>query len=129
MVVRGYLQSDMDDFLQRANIISNADFSIKGVAISRNEEVHSNAQIIVARAADDLLDIKGIKASFVIGETKKSVVVSARSLGSLNVQAILEMFGGGGHLTMAAAQIPGATQSEVIEDIKKLLKDFDTADA
>ncbi|MDR1292909.1 MAG: DHH family phosphoesterase [Clostridiales Family XIII bacterium] len=129
MAVRGYLQSDMDDFRQRANIISNADFSIEGIAISRNEGVHANAQIIVAQAADELLDIKGIRASFVVGETKKDVVVSARSLGSLNVQAILEKFGGGGHLTMAAAQIQGATQDEVIEQIKELVKEFDTGNA
>jgi c-di-AMP phosphodiesterase-like protein len=129
MAVRGYLQSNMDDFRQRANIISNADFSIEGIAISRNEGVHSNAQIIVARAADELLDIKGIRASFVVGETKKDVVVSARSLGSLNVQAILEKFGGGGHLTMAAAQIPDTTQDEVIRKIKETVKEFDTGNA
>jgi c-di-AMP phosphodiesterase-like protein len=125
MAVREYLQSDMEDFRQRANIISNADFSVKGIAISRNEGLHANAQTIAARAADELLDIKGIKASFVIGETKKAVVISARSLGSLNVQAILEKFGGGGHLTMAAAQVPDATQDEVIEKIKELLQEFD----
>jgi c-di-AMP phosphodiesterase-like protein len=125
MAVREYLQSDMDDFRQRANIISNADFSVSGIAISRNEGAHSNAQTIVAQAADELLDIKGIRASFVVGETKSEVVVSARSLGSLNVHAIMERFGGGGHLTMAAAQIPGATQDEVIEKIKELIDAFD----
>jgi c-di-AMP phosphodiesterase-like protein len=125
MAVRGYLQSDMEDFRQRANIISNADFSVKGVAISRNEGVHANAQTIVARAADELLDVKGVKASFVVGETKKEVVISARSLGSLNVQAILEKFGGGGHLTMAAAQVVGASQDEVVEKIKEILEDVD----
>jgi c-di-AMP phosphodiesterase-like protein len=123
-VVRGYMQDDMEDVKQRANIISNADFSIKSVAISRNEGVHANAQTIAAKAADELLDIKGIRASFVVGETKKEVVISARSLGSLNVQTIMEKFGGGGHLTMAAAQIPGATQDDVIDDLKEILKEF-----
>jgi c-di-AMP phosphodiesterase-like protein len=125
MAVRAYLQSDMNDFKQRANIIANADFSVSGIAISRNEGVHSNAQTIVAQAADELLDIKGIRASFVVGETKQEVVVSARSLGSLNVQAMMERLGGGGHLTMAAAQLPGASQDEVVERIKELIKEFD----
>jgi c-di-AMP phosphodiesterase-like protein len=123
--VRAYLQSDMDDFRQRANIIANADFSLGGIAISRNEGAHSNAQTIVAQAADELLDIKGIRASFVVGETKQEVVVSARSLGALNVQAMMERLGGGGHLTMAAAQVPGASQDEVIAKIKELIKEFD----
>jgi c-di-AMP phosphodiesterase-like protein len=125
MAVREYLQSDMDDFKQRASIISNADFTMDGIAISRDEGVHSNAQTIVAQAADELLDIKGIRASFVVGETKNEVVVSARSLGSLNVHAIMERIGGGGHLTMAAAQVPGATQDEVIEKIIELIEEFD----
>jgi c-di-AMP phosphodiesterase-like protein len=129
MVVREYLQNDMEDFRQRANIISNADFSLNGVAISRNEGAHFNARTIVAQAADELLDIKGIKASFVVGETKREVVVSARSLGSLNVQAIMERLGGGGHLTVAAAQIPGASQAEVIGRIKELIKEFDEGGA
>ncbi|MDR0519593.1 MAG: DHH family phosphoesterase [Clostridiales Family XIII bacterium] len=121
MTVREYLQSDMNDFKQRANIISNADFSISGIAISRNEGVHSNAQLIVAQAADELLDIKGIRASFVVGETKGEVVVSARSLGNLNVQVIMEQLGGGGHITMAAAQVPDATQDEVITKLRELI--------
>jgi len=125
MKVREYLQNNMEDFKQRANIISNADFSISGIAISRNEGMHVNAQVIVAQAADELLDIKGIKASFVVGETKKSVVISARSLGSLNVQVIMEKFGGGGHITMAAAQVPGATQDEVIKKLKELIREYD----
>ncbi|MDR2163025.1 MAG: DHH family phosphoesterase [Clostridiales Family XIII bacterium] len=128
MTVREYLQSDMRDFRQRANIISNADFTMSGIAISRNEGVHANAQTIVAQAADELLDIKGIRASFVVGETKNEVVVSARSLGSINVHAIMERIGGGGHLTMAAAQIPGASQDEVVERIKELIEEFDNHD-
>ncbi|MDR0596167.1 MAG: DHH family phosphoesterase [Clostridiales Family XIII bacterium] len=123
MTVREYLQSDMEDFKQRANIIANADFSISGIAISRNEGVHMNSQLIVAQAADELLDIKGIKASFVVGETKGEVVVSARSLGTLNVQMMMERLGGGGHITMAAAQVPGATQDEVIMKLKELIKE------
>jgi c-di-AMP phosphodiesterase-like protein len=125
MAVREFLQSDMDSFRQRANITSSAEFTGDGIAISYNEGAHQNAQVIVAQAADELLDIKGIKASFVVGETKKEVVISARSLGSLNVQLIMEKFGGGGHLTMAAAQIPGASLREVMVKLKQYIEEAD----
>jgi c-di-AMP phosphodiesterase-like protein len=121
-VVRQYLQSDMEDFLQRAGIISKAEFLSGGLAISRNEGRHENAQIINAQAADELLDIKGIRASFVIGETSDEVVISARSLGEVNVQKIMERLGGGGHLTTAAAQLKGITADEVTAELRTLIE-------
>jgi c-di-AMP phosphodiesterase-like protein len=122
--VRQYLQSDMEDFRQRAGIISNAEFLSGGIALSRNEGRHENAQIINAQAADELLDIKGIKASFVIGETGDEVVISARSLGEVNVQKIMERLGGGGHLTTAAAQLKGSTADEVTAELRKLIEEL-----
>jgi c-di-AMP phosphodiesterase-like protein len=123
-VVRQYLQSDMEDFRQRAGIISNAEVLSDGIAVSRNEGRHENAQIINAQAADELLDIKGIKASFVIGETNDEVVISARSLGEVNVQKIMERLGGGGHLTTAAAQIKGVTADTVAAELRKLINEL-----
>jgi c-di-AMP phosphodiesterase-like protein len=123
-VVRQYMQSDMEDFRQRASIISNAEFLSGGIAISRNEGRHVNAQIINAKAADELLDIKGIKASFVIGETDDEVVISARSLGEVNVQKIMERFGGGGHLTTAAAQLRGVTAEEAVAGLRELINEL-----
>ncbi|MDR0852856.1 MAG: DHH family phosphoesterase [Clostridiales Family XIII bacterium] len=119
--VRQLLQSDMEDFKQRASIISNAEFTKNGIAISTDEGVHDNAPIIIAQAADELLDIKGIRASFVVGETSKEVCISARSLGHINVQLIMEKFGGGGHLTMAAAQVTDESADEVL---KKLMNEL-----
>jgi c-di-AMP phosphodiesterase-like protein len=121
--VRQLLRGDMDDFRQRANITANAEFTGGGIAISKNEGKHDNAQIIIAQAADELLDIKGIRASFVVGATKKDVVVSARSLGDVNVQVIMERFGGGGHLTMAAAQVKDTTIDEVIAKLRKIIRE------
>jgi c-di-AMP phosphodiesterase-like protein len=123
-VVRQYLQSDMEDFRQRASIISNAEFLSGGIAFSRNEGRHENAQIINAQAADELLDIKGIRASFVLGETNDEVVVSARSLGEVNVQKIMEQLGGGGHLTTAAAQFKDITADEVTAALQKLIAEI-----
>jgi c-di-AMP phosphodiesterase-like protein len=121
--VRQFLQNDMDDFKQRASIISNAEFTQNGIAISQSDGQHDNAPIIIAQAADELLDIKGIRASFVVGETKDEVVVSARSLGELNVQIIMERFGGGGHMTMAAAQIRDTTIDKVVKKLKDYIRE------
>jgi c-di-AMP phosphodiesterase-like protein len=121
--VRQFLQNDMEDFKQRASIISNAEFTKNGIAISRNEGQHDNAPIIIAQAADELLDIKGIRASFVVGETKDEIVVSARSLGELNVQIIMERFGGGGHMTMAAAQIKDTTIDQVVKKLEDYIRE------
>ena len=121
--VRQFLRNDMEDFRQRANITANAEFTANGIAISKNEGKHDNAQVIIAQAADELLDIKGIKASFVVGATRKDVVISARSLGDVNVQVIMEKFGGGGHLTMAAAQLKNTTIDAVITQLKKYIRE------
>jgi len=121
--VRQLLRNDMEDFRQRANITGNAEFTKDGIAISKNEGKHDNAPIIIAQAADELLDIKGIRASFVVGATKKDVVISARSLGDVNVQVIMEKFGGGGHLTMAAAQVKNTTIDEVITQLKQYIRE------
>ncbi|MDR0886255.1 MAG: DHH family phosphoesterase [Clostridiales Family XIII bacterium] len=115
--VRKYLQSDMEDFKQRASIITNAFYVHDNIAVSCGEGKHENAQIICAQAADELLGVKGIIASFVIGETGNEVVISARSLGELNVQVILEKMGGGGHLATAAAQIKGRTVEDVMNEV------------
>jgi c-di-AMP phosphodiesterase-like protein len=121
--VRQFLQSDMEDFQQRASITGNAEFTEGGIAISAGEGKHDNAQIIIAQAADELLDIKGIRASFVVGATTKEIVISARSLGDINVQLIMERFGGGGHLTMAAAQVMDTTVDEVLANLKKYIRE------
>jgi len=121
--VRQFLRTDVEDFRQRSSITANAEFTKSGVAISRNDSKYENAPIIIAQAADQLLDIKGVRASFVVGATSKEVIISARSLGDINVQVIMEKFGGGGHLTMAAAQIKNMTIDEVIAKLKKFIRE------
>ena len=121
--VRQFLQNDMADFKQRASITGNAEFSDSGIAISKSDGIYDNAQIIAAQAADELLDIKGIRASFVVGATDKEIVISARSLGDINVQLIMEKFGGGGHLTMAAAQISNTTIDDVVKTLKQYISE------
>lgn len=104
--VKRYFQSDVEAFKLRANTIVNARISERGFAYSICEGIHPDMQIINAQAADELLAIKGVIASFVAGVAEGGkTVISARSLGEINVQALMEKLGGGGHLTTAGAQV------------------------
>ena len=81
-----------------------------------------DAQLICAQVADQLLTIKGVKASFVVGRNNEmKTVISARSMGEINVQVIMEKFGGGGHLTTAAAQVDSSID-ETVEKIMNVLE-------
>lgn len=104
--VRQFFQTDIDSFKLRSQIVSSATIPIPGIAIARCKGRHVDVQVTNSQAADEMLNIKGIKASFVIGENEEGfTVISARSLGDINVQTIMEKLGGGGNLTKAGAQI------------------------
>ena len=74
----------------------------------------NNAVALAAGAADELLDIKGVNASFVLTQVADMINVSARSNGEINVQMIMEKIGGGGHMTVAGAQLTGQTMEEAL---------------
>ena len=83
-----------------------------------------NAQIVNSQVADELLTVQGIRASFVAGKNDRGeTVVSARSLGDINVQIIMEKLGGGGHLNTAGAQVDMSPE-ETLEQLKVILKEF-----
>lgn len=104
--VRQFFQIDMEMSRQEAKIVSSAEILPGNIAFSVQPEACHNVSMLISMAADSLLDIRGMRASIVIGlDTNKKVRVSARSLGELNVQRIMEKLGGGGHLTMAGAQL------------------------
>ena len=91
-----------------------------GVAIATCEQVSQDAQVLCAQVADQLLTVKGVKVSFTVGRNMEmKTVISARSLGEVNVQVIMEKFGGGGHHTMAAAQIDGGDIDDVVDMLKE----------
>ncbi|HIU48987.1 MAG TPA: DHH family phosphoesterase, partial [Candidatus Avimonoglobus intestinipullorum] len=79
---------------------------------------------IASQAADNLLDINGIKAAFVVYPMENEVFVSARSLGEVNVQVIVEKLGGGGHMSVAGAQIKGFSPFEVSIQLKRAIEDY-----
>ena len=96
----------------------------EGVALSISQGYSTDAQIINAQVADELLMVKGVKASFAAGKNDKGkTVISARSLGEVNVQVIMERFNGGGHLNSAGAQTDMEPE-EVIAELKKIVPEY-----
>ena len=115
--VKQLFQSDFETYVARVEIVKNAEIIRGQIAISTCEEDYEDMSIIAAQAADELLSISGILASFVLCKVDDVVMISGRSMGDINVQAILEKIGGGGHLTFAGAQIAGIS----VQDAKKTL--------
>lgn len=121
--VRKMFREDMEHCRIRTAIINRAEIYMNEFAISTfdGEEV-SGATVVGAKAANALLNIQGIRGSFVLTALQDCVYVSARSIDELNVQVIMEKFGGGGHLTMAAAQIRDVTLAEAKQRLKDVLQ-------
>ncbi len=124
IAIKMLFQQDLTSYIKRANIIKNAEIVNDRIAISCCEDEDSNAHILIAQAADELLNIKGITASFVLCGSHKGVSVSGRSLGGINVQVILEKLGGGGHLTSAGAQLDALTTAEARERLLKAIDEY-----
>ncbi len=116
-MVKLMYQDDMQKFRNRAQVVQNALIMDQGIAISTCPRDMPEGSLIAAQAADALLSIKGIQASFVLADTGEFVMVSGRSLGAVNVQVILERIGGGGHLTVAGAQLHGVTLDEGVKTL------------
>ena len=116
--VKRFFQEDFSNVKLKAESIAETKITENGIAISACRKIRSDAQLLCAQIADQLLTIKKIKASFVVGRnTENKTVISARSLGDVNVQVVMEKFGGGGHLTTAAAQV----DEGISETIKKIM--------
>ncbi|WP_026476785.1 DHH family phosphoesterase [Alkaliphilus transvaalensis] len=122
--VKQLFQDDLDTILCRAEVIKGAKVIQETVAIATYEKTNS-VQLIAAQAADELLNIRGITASFVLGKREdETVIISGRSMGDVNVQVILEKLGGGGHLTVAGAQLEGITLEEAKLQLEKIIEEY-----
>ena len=115
--VKKWFQSDLETYNKISEIVSGAEITNDTIAISVYNKEDSNANIICAKAADELLTISDITASFVIGKVGEKIYISGRSIGDINVQIILEKLGGGGHITLAGAQVEGMTIEEVKDEL------------
>ena len=116
--VRRIFSNDMELYLQKSRIISSAKIYRDNIAIALCTEKSKDTQLVVAQAADDLLNIRGIEAAFVLAEAGNRIVISGRSLGTVNVQVVLEKLGGGGHITIAGAQLQSERLDQAEEDLK-----------
>lgn len=118
--VRKWLRKDQDRLFLINEVVNNAEFLINGkVAVAHLEDITEDP-VLPAQIADDLLQIDGVEASFaIIAVGEKQIAVSARSMGLLNVQIIMEQLGGGGHFTAAAARFKDKTVKEVSKLLKK----------
>ena len=118
--VKKMFQSSLEDFKIRSRAVASSEISDDGIATSICEGRNPEAQIINSQVADELLNVKGVKASFVAGyDDEGYTLVSARSLGEVNVQVMMESIGGGGHLTTAGARVEGIPE-EIIKDVRKM---------
>ena len=124
--VKKWFQSDLETYKKITEIIDKTEIIKDYIGISIYENDDKNSNIICAKAADEMLTIGDITTSFVIGRTGEKVNISGRSIGEINVQLILEKLGGGGHSTLAGAQLEGKTIQEAKEElIQKINEYFD----
>ncbi|MBD8071256.1 DHH family phosphoesterase [Bacillus sp. PS06] len=120
VLAQKFLKEDIDHFKKRINLINSSYLYRNGIVIAKGEEGVAYDQVLIAQAADTLLTMSEIVASFVISNRNDNLVgISARSSGEVNVQVIMEKLGGGGHLTNAATQL----QQESIEEVEKRLQE------
>lgn len=121
--VRKMFKNDMGDYKAKAMIVSNAQIIGENIAVASWSSDLPNASTVAAQAADELLDIHGIHASFVLTEIDHGQInISARSLGEINVQLIMEELGGGGHLTMAGAQLKDVSIAEATDRLVEAIE-------
>ncbi len=102
--VKKLFASSFEDYAYRAQLVTDATLHA-GCAVVVSDELPQDMGVVVPQAANDLLTIDGVEASFVAVTSGEQIMVSARSMGAVNVQVIMEKLGGGGHLTMAGAQL------------------------
>lgn len=122
--VKKWFQDDLETYEKVSYIVSKAEIVNDKIAISIYDKEDDNANIIAAKAADELLTIAGITASFVLGKIEEKVYISGRSIGDINVQIILEKLGGGGHITLAGAQLENVTLEEAKEKLVGIINDY-----
>ncbi len=116
--VRKLFQNDLEGTIARYDIIRNARMYRSNVAIAQVK--HTVPRVVAAQAADELLSISGIDASFVLFPNGDRVIVSARSIGEVNVQVVLERIGGGGNAAAAGAQVPGSLDAVTSQLIRAI---------
>ena len=122
--VKKFFNSYAEDFLVKAEIIQRTEIVKERICISYARAEIDNINIIIAKAADELLNIKNIEASFVLGMRGDTVFISARSLGDINVHILMEKIGGGGHIDIAGAQLKDVSLSQAYNMVKDIIEEY-----
>lgn len=118
--VKRLFADNIETYKAKYKIVSSAQIH-NGCAITYVEKEFPDIRLSCAQAADELLSIQGVKASYVIFPSSGMVNISARSMGDMNVQLVMEEMGGGGHLSMAGAQLSGMTVTQVRDKLVEVL--------
>ncbi len=122
IVIKQYFKNDLETFTMKAALIQAARVEKEHIAISVTDEIRSPS--VIAQAADELLNIAGIESSFVIARKETGSIISGRSTGGMNVQVVLERLGGGGHFSVAGAQLKDTPPSAAKELLLQVLEEY-----
>lgn len=123
--VKKLFNSNLEDFITKAEIIQSTKVIDNKICLAYCNADINNINIVVAQAADELLSIKDVEASFVLGKTKSGTIfISARSLGSINVHVLMEKLGGGGHIDIAGAQLENVSLEEGYKMVSDIIKQY-----
>ena len=120
--VRNMFSSSIDTYMDKYKVVSKAEV-VGNCAVSTIDEIVKNSRLLSAQAADEMLTIRDVYASFVISHIdSKTVNISARSYGKINVQLVMEKLGGGGHQNMAAVQLSDCSIAQAKEKLIEIIK-------
>ncbi len=122
--VSKFFKNDMESYKAKAAAVKDAEIYKDNIAISVCPSEIKNSTLVGAQSADELLNIAGIRASFVLTEAEGIVYISARSVDEINVQLIMEKIGGGGHVSVAGAQLEGYTIENAMILLKQTIDDY-----
>ena len=119
--IKKMFTDDLEDYLLIAETIRSAEVENNTAIAIAPKNIDT---VLVAKSADELLNISGISVSFVIGQINNDIYISGRSLGDINVQIVLEALGGGGHMNIAGAKMSNMKMEEVICQLKEAMKKY-----
>ena len=122
--VKKLFRTNVEDFKTKAEIISNTHVIDNRICISYSKMKSENINVVIAQAADELLTVKNVEASFVLGEKNGIIFISARSLGKINVHVLMEKLGGGGHMDIAGAQLEGVSIQEAYKKVNYIIEQY-----
>lgn len=122
--VKKLFRTNVEDFKTKAEIISNTHIIDNRICISYSKIKSENINVVIAQAADELLTVKNVEASFVLGEKNGIIFISARSLGTINVHVLMEKLGGGGHMDIAGAQLEGVSIQEAYKKVNYIIEQY-----